>query len=73
MLVVPTLVLPRDNELEILGRTVERTLGRSVESIDVLGRGTSSLVIRANGGADIDRFSFVRFRPPEQGKPSHGV
>jgi len=38
MLVVPTLVLPRDDELEILGRTVEQTLGRSVASIDVIGR-----------------------------------
>jgi len=40
MLVVPTLILPRDDELEILGRTVEQTLGRSVASIDVIGRGT---------------------------------
>jgi len=40
MLVVPTLVLPRDDELEVLGRTVEQTLGRSVASIDVIGRGT---------------------------------
>jgi len=39
MLVIPTLVLPRDNELETLGRTVEQALGRSVESIDVIGRG----------------------------------
>ena len=39
MLVVPTLILPRDEELEILGRTVERSLGRSVQSIDVIGRG----------------------------------
>jgi hypothetical protein len=39
MTIVPTLILPRDDELEILGRTVERTLGRSVESIDVIGRG----------------------------------
>ncbi|KAI9512064.1 hypothetical protein F5148DRAFT_1165954 [Russula earlei] len=38
MLAVPTLILPRDDELETLGRTVERTLGRSVESIDVIGR-----------------------------------
>ena len=39
MIVVPALVLPRDDELEKLGRTVEQTLGRSVESIDVIGRG----------------------------------
>jgi len=39
MIVVPALILPRDDELEILGRTVEQTLGRSVESIDVIGRG----------------------------------
>jgi hypothetical protein len=39
MLVVPTLILPRDDELEILGRTVEKSLGRSVQSIDVIGRG----------------------------------
>lgn len=39
MIVVPALILPRDDELEILGRTVEETLGRSVESIDVIGRG----------------------------------
>lgn len=38
MLVVPTLILPRDEELEILGRTVEQSLGRSVQSIDVIGR-----------------------------------
>lgn len=38
MLVVPTLILPRDDELEILGRTVEKSLGRSVQSIDVIGR-----------------------------------
>src|SRR6266404_8404569 len=42
MLVVPTLILPRDEELEVLGRTVEKTLGRSVQSIDVVGRGMSS-------------------------------
>ena len=41
MIVVPALVLPRDDELEELGRTVEKTLGRSVESIDVIGRGES--------------------------------
>jgi hypothetical protein len=41
MIVVPALVLPRDDELEILGRTVEQTLGRSVESIDVIGRGAA--------------------------------
>ncbi|KAH9002921.1 hypothetical protein EDB86DRAFT_3073417 [Lactarius hatsudake] len=39
MLVVPTLILPRDDELEVLGRTVEQSLGRSVRSIDVIGRG----------------------------------
>ncbi len=39
MIIVPALVLPRDDELEKLGRTVEQTLGRSVESIDVIGRG----------------------------------
>ncbi|KAF8501689.1 hypothetical protein F5888DRAFT_1260890 [Russula emetica] len=39
MIVVPTLILPRGDELEILGRTVEETLERSVESIDVIGRG----------------------------------
>ncbi len=39
MIAVPTLVLPRDDELDVLGRTVEQTLGRSVESIDVIGRG----------------------------------
>lgn len=39
MLVVPTLILPRDEELEILGRTVEKSLGRPVQSIDVIGRG----------------------------------
>jgi hypothetical protein len=38
-MIVPTLILPRDDELEILGRTVEQTLGRSVKSIDVIGRG----------------------------------
>lgn len=38
MLVVPTLILPRDDELEVLGRTVEQSLGRSVQSIDVIGR-----------------------------------
>ncbi|KAH9994889.1 hypothetical protein BJV77DRAFT_1066603 [Russula vinacea] len=37
-MIVPTLILPRDDELEILGRTVEETLGRSVQSIDVIGR-----------------------------------
>jgi hypothetical protein len=41
MIFVPTLVLPRDDELETLGRTVEQTLGRSVDSIDVIGRGKS--------------------------------
>ncbi|KAH9058391.1 hypothetical protein EDB87DRAFT_1685360 [Lactarius vividus] len=39
MLVVPTLILPRDEELEVLGRTVEQSLERSVQSIDVIGRG----------------------------------
>jgi hypothetical protein len=39
MIGVPALILPRDDELEILGRTVEQTLERSVESIDVIGRG----------------------------------
>ena len=39
MLVVPTLILPRDEELQILGRTVEQSLGRFVQSIDVIGRG----------------------------------
>ena len=39
MIFVPALILPRDDELEILGRTVEQTLGRSVDSIDVIGRG----------------------------------
>ncbi|KAH9178246.1 hypothetical protein EDB89DRAFT_2064029 [Lactarius sanguifluus] len=34
MLVVPTLILPRDDELEVLGRTVEQSLGRSVQFID---------------------------------------
>lgn len=38
-MIVPTLILPRDDELETLGRTVEQTLGRSVKSIDVIGRG----------------------------------
>ncbi|KAN0107531.1 hypothetical protein V8E52_010049 [Russula decolorans] len=38
MIFVPALILPRDDELEILGRTVEQTLGRSVDSIDVIGR-----------------------------------
>ena len=42
MLVVPTLILPRDDELETLSRTVEQSLGRSVQSIDVIGRGMSS-------------------------------
>jgi hypothetical protein len=37
-MLVPTLILPRDEELEILGRTVEQSLGRSVQSIDVIGR-----------------------------------
>ena len=46
MIVVPALVLPRDDELEKLGHTVEQTLGRSVESIDVIGRGKSPLVQR---------------------------
>ena len=39
MIVVPALILPRDDELETLGHTVEQTLGRSVKSIDVIGRG----------------------------------
>jgi len=49
MTFVPTLILPRDDELEILGRTVERTLGRSVESIDVIGRGKTVLSIPRDG------------------------
>jgi hypothetical protein len=49
MIVVPALVLPRDDELEKLGRTVEQTLGRSVESIDVIGRGEAcSSLLHAN-------------------------
>jgi len=48
MLVVPALVLPRDDELEILGRTVEQTLGRSVASIDVIGRGTFTVSVSLN-------------------------
>lgn len=43
MILVPALILPRDDELEILGRTVEQTLGRSVESIDVIGRGKNQV------------------------------
>ena len=42
-MIVPTLILPRDDELETLGRTVEQTLGRSVKSIDVIGRGKYKL------------------------------
>jgi hypothetical protein len=44
-MIVPTLILPRDDELEILGRTVEQTLGRSVQSIDVIGRGESTALV----------------------------
>ena len=44
MPIVPTLILPHDDELEILGRTVERTLGRSVRAIDVIGRGKFAFV-----------------------------
>lgn len=40
MPVVPTLILPHEDELETLGHLVERTLSRSVRSIDVIGRGT---------------------------------
>lgn len=48
MIVVPALILPRDDELETLGRTVEQTLGRSVKSIDVIGRGEAlSLLFHA--------------------------
>jgi hypothetical protein len=44
-MIVPTLILPRDDELEILGRTVEQTLGRSVQSIDVIGRGELTALV----------------------------
>jgi hypothetical protein len=44
-MIVPTLILPRDDELEILGRTVEETLGRSVQSIDVIGRGELTTLV----------------------------
>jgi hypothetical protein len=44
MPVVPTLILPHEDELETLGRLVERTLSRSVRSIDVIGRGTLACV-----------------------------
>ena len=44
-MIVPTLILPRDDELEILGRTVEQTLGRSVQSIDVIGRGELTTLV----------------------------
>ncbi|KAI0264478.1 hypothetical protein BC834DRAFT_956818 [Gloeopeniophorella convolvens] len=38
MLTVPTLILPRDDELDTLGSTVKETLGRTVQSIDVVGK-----------------------------------
>src|SRR6267154_4723736 len=64
MIVVPALVLPRDDELEILGRTVEQTLGRSVESIDVIGRGRPvssppNVPLTTN-----EYFSFISFVDP---------
>ena len=65
MLVVPALVLPRDDELEILGRTVEQTLGRSVSSIDVIGRGFTVLCLAE---LPLTPIRSLPRRPTEQGK-----
>lgn len=66
-MIVPTLILPRDDELETLGRTVEQTLGRSVKSIDVIGRGKETVVSILFIVTDV-AFLRASCRPAEQGK-----
>jgi hypothetical protein len=64
MIVVPALILPREDELEILGRTVEQTLGRSVESIDVIGRGKPVSSLPNVPLTTNEYLSFVSFVDP---------